>query len=179
VIPETEPHRQADAAIIATPDGRATRLDLMLGGESVSWLWIVPFTLCIGQARVRMDGIGGVGTKEEHRNRGYSRRVLEAAVERMRAGDAALSMLYGIRDFYPKFGYATAGPDHYFVLKDLSATALPHGWQARVSEEHDLRRCEGYTRGRPHAAPGQRCASQAPGGDLPRKTASRPIAAYS
>jgi hypothetical protein len=109
----------------------------MLEGESVSWLWIVPFTLCVGQARVRMDGIGGVGTKEQHRNRGYSRRVLEAAVERMRQGDAALSMLYGIQDFYPKFGYATAGPDQYFVLKEPGAGGLPPGWQARFFEEDD------------------------------------------
>lgn len=30
----------------------------------------------------------------------------------MTAGDAALSMLYGIVGFYPKFGYAIAGPDY-------------------------------------------------------------------
>src|SRR5437763_13954866 len=133
-----ELNRSPNSTVTATPEGGATRLDLMLEGDSVSWLWIVPFTLRIGRARVRMDGIGGVGTKEEHRNRGYSRRVLGAALERMRAGDAALSMLYGIRDFYPKFGYATAGPDHYVVRKDLSATALPPEWQARPFEEPDL-----------------------------------------
>src|SRR5213083_2629485 len=94
----------------------STRVDLMLEDRSVSWLWIVPFTIRIGRAAVRMDGIGGVNTREGCRRRGYSRRVLEATVERMRQGDAALSMLYGIPHFYPKFGYATAGPEHFVTL---------------------------------------------------------------
>src|SRR5262249_10763087 len=84
-----------------TPDG-STRVDLMDGERSVSRLWVIPLTIRIGAATVRMDGIGGVGTEEDCRHRGYSRRVLEATVDWMRRGDAALSMLYGIPNFYPK-----------------------------------------------------------------------------
>src|SRR5690242_20576154 len=91
--------------------GGDTRAALRIDGHAVSGLWVVPFTLRIGAATVRMDGIAGVGTETEHRRRGYSRRVLEATVRWMQQGDAPLSMLYGIPDFYPKFGYATAGPD--------------------------------------------------------------------
>jgi hypothetical protein len=121
------------------PDGSSTRAELLIEERAVSRLWIVPFTLTIGAARVRMDGIGGVGTDEEHRRRGYSRQVLEATVRRMREGDAALSMLYGIRDFYPKFGYATAGPDHFIRLTDLSPdAAMPAGWSARSIAPGDL-----------------------------------------
>lgn len=121
------------------PEGNSTRVELRLGDRGISRLWIVPFTLRVGRAVVRMDGIGGVGTDEEHRNRGHSRRVLEAAVERMRSGDAALSMLYGIRDFYPKFGFATAGPDHIVLLTDLQRDSdLPSGWSVRGFEAHDL-----------------------------------------
>jgi hypothetical protein len=120
------------------PDG-STRVDLMAGERSISRLWIVPFTLRIGAATVRMDGIGGVGTEKEFRQRGYSRQVLEAAVERMRQGDGALSMLYGIPDFYPKFGYATAGPDHYIALKGrFDDAVLPSGWRARPFAVEDV-----------------------------------------
>jgi GNAT superfamily N-acetyltransferase len=121
------------------PDGGSTRVELLVGEASVSRLWIIPFTICIGVARVRMDGIGGVGTDEAHRRHGYSRRVLEASVAWMRERDGALSMLYGIRDFYPKFGYATAGPDHFIQLTRLpEGAAMPAGWTARALTPGDL-----------------------------------------
>lgn len=122
-----------------TEEDGNTRAELLLDGHSASRLWIVPFTIRIGAALVRMDGIGGVGTDEEYRNRGLSRRVLEASVDRMRDGDAALSMLYGIPDLYPKFGFATAGPDHLIYLRLLQAPAdLPVGWLARPIAPGDL-----------------------------------------
>jgi predicted acetyltransferase len=115
------------------------RLDLWVEGQSVSRLHIHPMTIRIGQCKVRMDGIGGVGTDEDCRYKGYSRRVLEAAVKFMIGGDGALSMLYGIRDFYPKFGYATAGPAHYIHLHELDRpTELPKGWTARDFVPGDL-----------------------------------------
>jgi GNAT superfamily N-acetyltransferase len=116
-----------------------TRVDLMDGERSLSRLWVIPLTIRIGAATVRMDGIGGVGTEEDCRNRGYSRRVLEATVDWMRQGDAGLSMLYGIPNFYPKFGYATAGPDHLIELKRLGDPAvLPAGWCVRPCAAADL-----------------------------------------
>jgi len=137
LIDTTNP--SAPPEIHIRPDGTSTCIELRLGDHGVSRLWIVPFTLRIGAATVRMDGIGGVGTEETHRNRGYSRRVLEAAVEHMQRGDAALSMLYGIRDFYPKFGYATAGPDHLVFLPDLRRDhTLPAGWTASPFTAQDL-----------------------------------------
>jgi hypothetical protein len=115
-------------------------VDLALDGNpSVSTCEIIPFTLRIGAATVRMDGIGGVGTLDEYRRRGYARRVLEAAIDRMAAGDAALTMLYGIADFYPQFGYATAGPDYFIVLQPLhEELSAPAGWLIRPAQATDL-----------------------------------------
>lgn len=121
-----------------TPEG-ATEVQLRAGGESVSRAFIVPLTIRIGAATVRMDGIGGVGTDEAHRNKGYSRRVLEAAVRRMNEGSAVLSTLYGIRDFYPKYGYATVGPEHVVHLTEPTRGApLPDGWRVRPVAADDL-----------------------------------------
>src|SRR5690349_7782849 len=120
---------QPEIVIRSEANNASTRVALQIGERGISRLWLVPFSLHIGQAVVRMDGIGGVGTDEEYRNRGYSRRVLEAAIAHMEQGDTALSMLYGIRDFYPKFGFATAGPDHLVFLTDLERDRdLPAGW---------------------------------------------------
>ena len=122
------------------PDG-AIELILEADGKRVSRTVIVPMLMRIGMAVVRMDGIGGVGTEEEYRNRGYSRRLNELAVEKMRAGDAALSTLYGIQDFYPKVGYATVGPEYTVSLPldaGAPAPALPKGWRFRPFEADDL-----------------------------------------
>ena len=119
------------------PNGN-TRAELTLGAECVSWLEVVPFTIRIGLAEVRMDGIADVNTLEAHRMKGYSRRVVEATVERMTQGDAAISMLYGIGNLYHKFGYATVGPDHHLVLGLNGNDDLPKGWRVRPFAPDDL-----------------------------------------
>lgn len=116
-----------------------TRAELVVDGMVVSRLQIVPFTLRLGRATLRMDGIGGVETDRQHRRHGYARRLLEATVAHMRGGEAALSMLYGIRDFYTRFGYATAGPDHFIYLTRLDEPAtLPPGWTVRPARAGDV-----------------------------------------
>ncbi len=132
---------------VLPPDAMRTGqidVDLVLDGKAVSTCGIFPLTLYVGAARVRMDGIGDVGTDRAHRHRGYSRRVLTAAIARMAADDAALSTLYGIPDFYPKFGYATAGPEYYYVAIPVRVPtpALPPGWQVRPVTAGDVATCE-------------------------------------
>lgn len=119
------------------PDG-STRTALYLGQREASRAFIVPFTLRYGVATLRMDGIGDVATPEDLRHRGYSRRVMEAAVARMRDGDAPVTMLYGIQDFYPKYGYATLGPETVLRVEVDDAPAMPDGWSARPATEGDL-----------------------------------------
>lgn len=138
-MPDDPAFPQPRVTFTRQKDERSTRVDALLNGRSVSHLWVVPFCIRVGAATVRMDGIGGVGTEEEYRKRGYARRVLEAAVRWMQQGDAAISMLYGIRDFYPKFGYATAGPDHFLYLRELSSdVSLPAGWRVRPFTLEDM-----------------------------------------
>ena len=142
------PHRDANEAharkdepeleIVALDDG-LLRVAVTLEGHEVSWASIIPMTMRYGVATLRMDGIGGVGTEEAYRNRGYSRRVMEAAVERMRVGPACVSMLYGSRDVYPKYGYATLGPETAVELRDIGGLGeMPAGWEVRAARIDDL-----------------------------------------
>jgi hypothetical protein len=126
-------------------DDGTTRIEVTLGGRCVSDLRITPLTVAVGVARVRVDGIGGVETAEDCRGRGFARRTLEAAVARMRdgsvgpAGPAALSLLFGLPNFYEKFGYATAGPELSLSLTELRrACPLPAGWTDRPCAPGDL-----------------------------------------
>jgi hypothetical protein len=138
-----EPDFADDTRIVFVnhPSGTSDVL-LQLDGRQVSRVVIVPMLMRIGAAVVRMDGIGGVGTEEEFRNRGYSRRVMETAVQQMQRGDAALSTLFGIQDFYQKFGYETTGPEYSVILPLVDASparhSLPRGWQFRPLTGDDM-----------------------------------------
>jgi hypothetical protein len=134
----SEPSSADHTIRFSVQDDGATSVALVVHEQVVSFLTIIPLTIAVGRARVRVDGIGGVETLEQHRKKGYSRQVLEASIAHMRRGSAALSLLYGIPDFYPKFGYATAGPEYAIQLRSLSPQApLPAGWTQRRCRSED------------------------------------------
>ncbi len=97
---------------------------LSVGGQTVSQLWVVDLQQQIGSQIVRMGGIADVGTHDQHRFKGYMRRVLAGALCWMRREGFDTSMLYGITSFYPKFGYAPAFPDVEFTMNVRDAEAL-------------------------------------------------------
>jgi GNAT acetyltransferase-like protein len=120
--------------VIGHPSGESEVI-LSHEGKRISRTVIIPMFMRIGDAVVRMDGIGGVETDEAFRNRGYMRKVMETCVEIMISGDGAISTLFGIQDFYPKFGYATAGPEPTVALplpeNPSEISPIPSGWKFR------------------------------------------------
>lgn len=126
--------------LMPNPDG-STTVELTVADVGVSRATIIPMTIRIGAAMVRMDGIGGVATDDVHRHRGYSRRVLEYALELMKRGAAPLTTLHGIEHFYPKFGYATVGGEATIRLPSLDDERdLPEGCETRPGRLPDLPR---------------------------------------
>jgi hypothetical protein len=137
-IPSAPAAPSPDVTFKDLPDGR-TQVETIAGGRLVSRLQIIRCTVRVGAATLRMDGIADVYTDKEQRRHGYARRMLEATIEHMRGGDACLTMLYGIPDFYPRFGYATAGPEYLLHLNELSRPAsLPQGWTTREVTAPDI-----------------------------------------
>ena len=105
--------------------------------EWLSWIGLREYQMRFGSAQLKMGGICGVGTREEHRNKGYSRRVMEHTIAFMNENGYDVSMLFGIPNFYHKFGYATAIPETYveFDTKDVP-TAAPT-YQVRKFQTED------------------------------------------
>ena len=113
----------------------------MCGGHSLSHVeGIVPLILCFGTAQVRADAIAGLGTEEGHRHLGYARQVMDAAIAQMAQGDAGLSFLHGIRDFYHRFGYVSAGPSYLLSMGTPvnAARTTPVGFRSRACTEEDI-----------------------------------------
>lgn len=112
-------------AIRYTEFDEGTRLELCIEDKTVSGLRVFRRDLRIGDRVVRCGGIGDVGTPREHRMKGYARQVLEASIEFMRDKGFHLSALYGIPDFYTRWGFAPALPECRVTLKTRDAELAP------------------------------------------------------
>ena len=103
------------------------QLQLVVGGEVVSELGLLQFDQQIASATVRMGGIAGLHTDEAHRLKGYARRLMISAMRWMRRRGFDTTMLYGIRNFYKRFGYAPAFPSPSFTVAVRDAEMLAAG----------------------------------------------------
>ena len=139
---ERVPVRLNDAGDAADRVSEETvdRLWLEADGELVSQLWVVDVTVRAWGAELRSAGVAGVGTPEPHRMKGYARRLMAACERFAAARGYAISTLFGIPDFYHRFGYATVCPE-YEIRIELDALAtgvgpaaldevLPTDWSA-------------------------------------------------
>lgn len=104
---------------------KSTKLTLFVDEEPVSHLWVIDYEMRIGGAVVRMGGIAGVWTEEKHRLKGYASRVLNNSVEFMREEGYDVSLLFGIPNFYHRFGYATVLPFYTARLETKLLPSLP------------------------------------------------------
>lgn len=82
----------------------------LAGDGGASTLSVIPMQIRFGPAALTCGGIAGGGTDEAVRNRGLARRVIGAFIEWMCGERLALSWLFGIPNFYEKFGFAPLLP---------------------------------------------------------------------
>jgi hypothetical protein len=78
----------------------------------------------VGRAEARCGGVGAVATAAAHRGRGFMGRTAPHSLARMRARGYHLSVLFGIDDFYHRFGYVPAWPEARWHLR---CADLPRG----------------------------------------------------
>ncbi|NLT43325.1 MAG: GNAT family N-acetyltransferase [Anaerolineae bacterium] len=111
--------------IVFEPEQHGTRVAYVEDGKHISDLQVYDRWMWLGAARLHVGCIGGVGTSERSRNRGLARRVLSDAVEWM-ATRYDLSMLFGIPDFYSRFGFSTCIPEHRvsLSLRDIECARM-------------------------------------------------------
>ena len=101
-------------------DPRASRIGV-LDGQVVSHFGVWGHRMRIGSSWVRVAGIGAVATHGHHLRQGLMARTAAACVEDLAGHGYDMTILFGIRDFYHRFGYvrAWAQPTWSVRIKDL------------------------------------------------------------
>jgi len=116
VMGDESSHLDWDASRIATIDEK------LIANFSV---W--DYLMRVGKARLRVGGIGCVATHGEFRKQGVMSKTIEAAKEAMRRAGYDVTILFGIPDFYQRYGYVRAWSDQVLWAKvsELQSVKLP------------------------------------------------------
>ncbi len=80
-------------------------------GELIAHAGVWDYTVRVGRARLRTGAIGAVVTHGDFRKRGLMARVFGDVVPAMRADGYDITLLYGISNFYHRFGFVQAWPN--------------------------------------------------------------------
>lgn len=85
----------------------ARRFELHYNNVKASSLILFDYEFTYNTAVLRMGGIAGVQTAKEFRNQGFASKLMKATIDWMAQEQYDCSFLYGIPDFYWRYGYAT------------------------------------------------------------------------
>ena len=88
-------------------DSEASRIGIV-DGQVVSHFGVWDYQMRVGGAQLRVGGIGLVATHGEMRKMGLMSRTASATITAMRDAGYDMSVLFGIENFYHKFGYTRA-----------------------------------------------------------------------
>jgi GNAT superfamily N-acetyltransferase len=126
------------AQFTVTAEDQAFRLKMKHGETTLSQLSVIPFRQRIGSAWVRMGGVAGVSTPPQYRLQNHARELLEATVQWMTDEGFHWSGLFGIPNFYNRFGYVTALPESHLSIATRYAEAAKLRHSIRGCREEDL-----------------------------------------
>ena len=112
----------------------------VVDGKIVSYVRVSDRSMYIGEAVVKLGGIGMVVTSEEYRRRGYSSALLRDAIGYMEARNYDLSLLFTtIQPFYMPLGWASFPQTNFELELHGKKTFAPSGWKSRPFDlERDL-----------------------------------------
>lgn len=122
------------------PRDSETELVIRENGEALARLHVIPFHQRVGRATLWMGGIAGVNTSPARREQGLARRLLTFAVAWMRDQGFDWTGLFGIPNFYTRFGYASALPEHELTIATVRAEQARMRHQVRPMRPTDEER---------------------------------------
>lgn len=115
---------------------------IRVGGAIVSHVSIIEKHLRIGDSVVKVAGIGDVCTHPAHRGKGYTNILMNDSLAYMAAHRFPLTMLYGIMNFYHKFGYIEAANFYKTTVPVRNLASLPAAAALRPFKDTDLKKLD-------------------------------------
>lgn len=108
-------------------------------GDVAGALRITTETVRLGEARLKMGGFSWVTTSPRYRQTGVCRALMDDSMDYMRKNNYHVSMLFGIPNFYHRFGFATMLPEYAVVLDTVEAlSSLRSALRAREAKPGDI-----------------------------------------
>jgi len=120
---------------------REKKIEVVRGEESVSCLWAIDLRMRVGRSQVPTCGIGGVRTPEKFRNQGNARLLLEFTNAWMREQGYGMALLFGIENFYHKFGYVAVIPEIEISIPKASLASCRKRHKVRLMRPSDRIAC--------------------------------------
>ncbi len=123
-------------------------------GEIAAHTMLIPRFVQFGDSVLPASEIGVVGTMEQYRSRGYASALMEQAIERMTERGDAVSLIFGIPNFYEKWGYQYALGLYLTSFESNIETELArkagewnmaHSHQRRVASQLGIRGIDAFT----------------------------------
>lgn len=111
-------------------DHAASRIGI-LDDKIVTHYGVWDYQMRIGTARVRTGGIGVVATHGEYRKRGLMDMTARASIEAMRMLGYDFTILFGIWNYYHKFGYTRAWADTNINAEIKLFPEMPKGLKTK------------------------------------------------
>jgi len=99
-----------------TDDHMACNSAVRIDGAIQGIVGMFPMIWKVGDATLRVGGIGGVSTRPEARGKGHMRALMNHSVKQMRERGYELSWLGGQRQRYQYYGYEKCGNGYHFTI---------------------------------------------------------------
>lgn len=108
-------------------------------GQFIGALRITTDTIRIGEARLKMGGLGWISVDDQFRGQGVARALINDALAYMRAQNYHVSMLFGVVDFYNRYGFTTMLSDFLTSVDVLEAEHAEHApYKMRPGKPGDI-----------------------------------------
>jgi len=120
------------------PLAGGVNIGLYEGDSRLAGLVLFDLTIRVGDCAVRCGCIGGVGTEPQYRGNGYARLVMEDALAYMRESGMLLGALFGIPNFYPKWGFASVLVEGTLEIETAHALQAPAPLSVRAMRPEDI-----------------------------------------
>ena len=110
------------------------------GGDLAGTLRINMETIRLGEARLKMGGFGWVTTAPHHRNKGVASALMRDTMRYLREQRCHMAMLFGIPNFYHRFGFATTLSDYATLVRVPAVAEVANpGCRMRAGKPGDIR----------------------------------------